>query len=279
MVFAFLFCMASTVFAGVNGDFREKAEALRWIAYAPTNYDPDNGIYPSPESITADLKTLNDYGFNGIVTYGSYKSLADIPKIARETGFTGVIMGIWDINSREEIINAVVAASYVDGYCMGNEGLNSRYSMETLKKEMDGLKNLTDKPVTTTEQISDYCNNEVYDAGDWIFPNIHPFLCEVKEPKKAVKWIEKHYEILKKHCPQEKVILFKETGFPTRGMHGASQNNQMEFFANLEKTQVPFVYFEAFDQPWKNSVSCEPYWGLFSEKRKPKKFISSKKFK
>lgn len=255
-------------------EFSEKIMSLKWVAYAPCNFDPTRDIYPSEDSIREDLALLYKYGFGGLVTYGSLRSLADIPRIASETGFSGMIMGVWDIFNKEEIMNAIMASEYVDGYCIGNEGLNSRYDLDELKAVIENIKIATNKPVTTTEQISDYSNDNVLYIGDWIFPNIHPFLSEIKDPKRGVKWIEKHYQVLKKHS-NARPILFKETGFPTAGLPKATQANQKEFFLNLQKTDVPFVYFEAFDQFWKNDSAIEPHWGLFNSRRKPKKFISS----
>jgi exo-beta-1,3-glucanase (GH17 family) len=210
------------------------------------------------------------------VTYGSAGTLAQIPRLAREAGFQAVIMGVWDIDSGEEIMNATLAAEYVDGYCLGNEGLHSRYSLEELIRALAGIKESTHKPATTTEQVADYANDNVLNLGDWIFPNIHPFLCAVKEPEKAARWIKKHYQRLEKHCPADKIVFFKEVGYPTSGMPEASERNQKKFFENMENSDgILFVYFEAFDQAWKEEPPCEPYWGLFTRFRKPKKYISS----
>lgn len=275
VIFWFASFSASPLFCGCQEAFREKINSLKWVAYAPTNFDPARGIYPSESSIREDLSLLYKYGFRGLVTYGSLDTLADIPRVASEVGFYGMIMGVWDISDRQELINAIMAKEYVDGYCMGNEGLNSRYDLDSLNAAIEDIKRATGRPATTTEQIFDYSNDKVFSVGDWIFPNIHPFLSEIKDPKRGARWVEKHYQLLKKHSSDGRPILFKETGFPTAGLPKATQLNQKEFFLNLEKTDVPFVYFEAFDQPWKDETSLEPHWGLFNYKRKPKKFISS----
>ncbi len=277
MFFLILFAslLTSKAFCDCKEEFKEKIKGLKWVAYAPTNFDPTRDIYPLEDSLREDLSLLYKYGFRGLVTYGSLKTLGEIPRLAYEIGFSGMIMGVWDIFNRQEIMNAILASQYVDGYCIGNEGLNSRYDLDALNAVIENVKGSTDKPATTTEQIFDYSNDKIFSIGDWIFPNIHPFLSEVKDPKKGVKWIEKHYQILKKHSSGGRPILFKETGFPTSGVPKATQVNQKDFFLNLEKTDLHFVYFEAFDQFWKNDSAIEPHWGLFNAKRKPKKFISS----
>ncbi|MDD5432025.1 MAG: hypothetical protein PHO70_03450 [Candidatus Omnitrophica bacterium] len=270
-----LFYSFGLAFSGIPEEFKDKINNLKWVAYTPTNFDPNRNSFPSEESIIADLNVLYKYGFRGIVTYGSDGILAQIPRLAKEAGFEGVIMGIWDIDEREEIMSAVLARDYVDGYCVGNEGLNFRYDLETLNNSIAEIKELTEKPVTTTEHLTDYSNDQVYNLGDWVFPNCHPFLSNVKEPKKAVAWIEKYFNRLNKHCQSDRVVIFKEVGFPTQGDHKASEAKQNEFFKAMEDMNVTFVYFEAFDQFWKNDTSVEPHWGLFTSKRRPKKFIAS----
>ncbi|MDD5596024.1 MAG: hypothetical protein PHY94_07285 [Candidatus Omnitrophica bacterium] len=274
----FLFSSITTSIAlsQVSDEFRHKLTSLKWVAFAPTNFNPEKEIYPSEDSLRKDLQVLFQHGFNGVVTYGANATLAKIPQLAKEIGFSGVIMGIWDIESKDEMENAFLAKNYVDGYCLGNEGLNSRYDAEGLKRAIAQMKDLTGLPVTTTEQIFDYYNDSVLTIGDWIFPNIHPFLCSIRGAKKCVNWIEKNYEILKKHNKDGRPILFKEVGFPTSGDNSASEANQRDFFLESEKAGIPFVYFEAFDQPWKNNLPVEPHWGLFKQNRRPKKFMLTK---
>ncbi|MDD2752714.1 MAG: hypothetical protein PHN59_06240, partial [Candidatus Omnitrophica bacterium] len=204
-------------FSQVSDEFREKLATLKWVAYAPTNFNPEKDIYPSEASLRQDLEVLFQSGFNAVVTYGSSASLAKIPQLAKETGFSGVIMGVWDFENREELENAVLARDYVDGYCLGNEGLNSRYNAAQVKEAIEMIKELTGLPATTTEQIFDYYNDNVLVIGDWIFPNIHPFLCSIRGANKCVTWIEKNLAILKKHNKDGRPILFKEVGFPTAG--------------------------------------------------------------
>lgn len=262
---------------GSPDEFKEKINSLRWIAYAPTNFNPEIADYPSESSLEEDLKVLSNAGFNGLITYGAQNSLADIPKIAGRLGFKGIIMGIWDIGSEDELDNAIKMSGYVDAYCVGNEGLYVRYELADLIKTIDYIKAATGKPATTTEQITDYAKQQILEAGDWIFPNIHPFLNNIKSIPRAVDWIKKHFRILSRHASiLNKPLLFKEIGYPTRGDPLASSARQKEFFKLTEKTEVKFAYFEAFDQYWKQTLPIEPHWGLYDRYRKPKKFIAEK---
>ncbi|MDD5044180.1 MAG: hypothetical protein PHU91_03865 [Candidatus Omnitrophica bacterium] len=256
-------------------EFADKLYRIRWIDYSPTNFDPNRGIYPTTSSIEEDLRVLFNAGFRGIVTYGADNILAEIPEIAKRFGFEGVIMGIWDIYSRQEMQAAIDVSEYVDGYCLGNEGLGRRYEMEELIKMMDYLKAAGGKPVTTTEEITDYANDKVVKLGDWVFPNIHPIFFNAKEPKKAVDFITHYYKIICR-AAKGKPILVKEAGYPTKGDVYANQKNQSLFFKLLEKSEVNFVYFEAFDQHWKENPEFEAHWGLFDKNRRPKRFIWQK---
>ncbi len=270
-----LFCLCGNLFS-LDEDFCSKINNLKWIAYSPTNFNPIKGVCPLPVSIKDDLALLHRVGFNGIITYGSQEILMDIPKIARESGFEGVIMGIWNFKDEQEVDNAVKMAEYVDGYCVGNEGLSLRYEVDELIKAIENVKAKTNKPVTTTEEINDYAKRYMVELGDWIFPNAHPYFSNAKSPYEAARWVKKHYQIIKRGAPENKPILFKEVGLPTRGDSGCSQRRQKEFFILMEQSEVNFAYFEAFDQYWKRHHSVEPYWGLFDKKRQPKKFAYGK---
>jgi len=81
------------------------------------------------------------------------------------------------------------------------------------------------------------------------------------------------------------------TQIPTTGFDAATQTTQpqygtkferkwceegqKEFFELLEGRGVDFAYFEAFDQPWKNSLQEEPFWGLHHASGRQKLFLSS----
>lgn len=271
-----IFLAKTTALGAVSEEFTQKIKNLKWVAYSPTNFDPDRSTYPSEDSIREDLLALYRCGFSGIITYGSYGILAEIPRLANETGFNGVIMGIWDINNFEELSNATAANNFVDGYCAGNEGLGKRYELDLLAEVINEIRSETGKPVTTTEEINEYYNVtlNLVSLGDWVFPNIHPFLHKIMDPLKAVNWVQKHYSLLQKQAP-DKIIFIKETGMPTSGAAQASEINQKIFFEEMLTTNVLFVYFEAFDQPWKTWNCVEPHWGLLTSNRKPKQFAAT----
>lgn len=247
---------------------------IRWVAYSPTNFNPETGLRPDTASILKDLETLTQAGFTGLVTYGSAGPFGkELPRLAEQSGFQGLIMGIWDIASEEETRQAKAAAGskIVLGYCVGNEGLGWRYNLDQLSQAAGAMKLATGKPVATTEQLEDYADAALLNLGDWVFPNVHPYWNGQYEAAGAVEWTKSAYENLRKKT--DKPILFKEVGFPTAGQDSPAMSEALQeaYYVQLAVTNVPFVYFEAFDQPWKNHQPVEPYWGLFKPDRSPKR--------
>ncbi len=279
ILFSFLFALSGNA----QDNFWDKLKNLRWIGYAPTNFNPDEGIYPSLASIRRDLHVIYNEGFTGVVTYGSQSTLRCIPKIAKEVGFKGVIMGIWDIKSREEVCGAINAREYVDGYSVGNEGYQCRYQFHDLKGAVDFVRLATGKPTTTTEQLSDYYRDEKLLAiSDWVFINVHPYFNGVRKPDKAVRWVKERIQRLARLMANKgynKLIVVKETGFPTNGDKECIESSQQEFLKLMEESGLIFVYFEAFDQTWKRHLPIEPHWGLFDCSRRPKQYIRTNRLR
>lgn len=250
---------------------------IRWVAYAPTNANPEAGLEPSPESVRADLVVLREAGFDGLVTYGARGALGTVvPDEALDLGFSGLIVGIWDPTSTEEIGAAVALAGnpLVLGYCVGNEGLDARYDLDTLEAAMVRVRDASGRPVATTEQVDDYADESLLALGDWVFPNAHPYFANHLDPESAVRWTVAAYEDTVRRS--DRLVVFKEVGLPTAGDPGnvLSEDGQRSFYAQLAQTDVRFVYFEAFDQEWKTSPAVEPHWGLFRSDRSPKPIAS-----
>lgn len=263
---------------GSRIDPPSQLSTLCWVAYSPTNYDPnaDPQKYPPDDSIRQDLETLRQAGFTGLVTYGSQGPLGQaIPRLAQEAGFDGLIVGVWDPTDLTESTQATAAATYpvTVGYVIGNEGLGVRYDLTKLQTTADALRQLTGKPVTTTEEIGDYSDGALTGFGDWLFPNAHPFFAGIMDPTQAVAWTEQVYQDLQQRTGQ--TVIFKEVGFPTSGDPQGilSEKLQAEYYRQLASSGVQFVYFEAFDQPWKTDLSVEPHWGLFNSDRSPKEVV------
>ena len=256
-----------------NTNLLQKVRAIRWICYAPTNFNPDAGILPPDSSMEADLVLLKKAGFTGLVSYGCDGVLGKtLPALAQKHNFEGLILGIWSPENPEELQNARAAAnlSVVTAFCVGNEGLNVRYDFETLKAVMDTLRRNTGKPVVSSEQVEDYADQDLLNLGDWVFPNVHPYWHKINTPTDAAAWTAKKAQDLA--ARSGRMVLLKEVGFPSAGddARGMSEQTQADYYRLLENSGTPFCYFEAFDGPWKTWEPVEPYWGLFRADRSPK---------
>jgi exo-beta-1,3-glucanase (GH17 family) len=258
----------------VSTEWQRKVSQITWVAYSPPGANPNKGIEPTPAGIKEDLAALRKAGFTGIVTYGSRGVLGrDLPTIAQSQGFQGMIMGLWDLANEEELSAAKKASNspIVLGYCVGNEGFPKRYKLKELSNAIQQLREITGKPVTTTEQIDDYVDDDLLKLGDWVFPNAHPYFHSKLEPKAAVMWTVDAFNDLKRRT--DRFVMFKEVGLPTAGESEGklSETGQEQYYLELARTGVRFVYFEAFDLPWKDSLPVEPHWGIFRSDRTPKR--------
>jgi exo-beta-1,3-glucanase (GH17 family) len=267
-----------------------------WITYSPTHFNPTaNPVqWPAEADVREDLRILHEVGFNGLVTYGSNYGIKDapdkvldIPRIAQETGFEGMVVGVWDPTDENELKTAEKFGQYriVIGYSVGNEGLDDRYKLESLASAMERLRKNTGKPVTTTEQVHDYYENSpLWEISDWIFPNAHPYFSGYRNPQEAVAWTVKVFKTL--DSVSDKPLIFKEVGLPTDGDTDVSESRQVLYYQSLRETKITFVVFEAFDAPWKHVGSQkpdgtypwpdpEPHWGIFTYDRKPKQAVKN----
>lgn len=251
------------------------------VAYQPRAFNPElPSSSLSREQIAADLRLLRKAGFRSLVTYGSSGALGFVPEVARQERFDGtLVMGIWDPFSLEEWTQALAQSRFVDGYCLGNEGLGHRYSPDALAVRMRELRHATGLPVTTAEPIDSYLQGPHRDwllaNSDWLFPLAHPFFAGQLDPQRAVDWTVVRVDYLAATSGRE--VILKEAGLPTAGARGATPDAQTAFFRALDATRLSWFFFEAFDQPWKAESSAqlpvEAHWGLFRPDGAPKSAI------
>ncbi len=254
----------------------EKVDRIRWVAYSAPNPNPDGSYYqPTAADIYRDLLALKKANFTGLITYGSAGIMGkQFLTIAQSLGYQGVIMGIWNPRSQDELNNARNAASLpiVLGYGVGNEGLSrlrARYSIADLCSAISALHAGAGKPATTSEDIEAYYRQpELLNTGDWVFPISHPYWHFTKYALDAIQWERDQYAALQDKT--DRYIFFKEVGLPTAGAFGLSEANQDLYYRGLAGTEVRFAYFEGFDQPSKTQASVEPHWGIFHSDLTPK---------
>ena len=251
------------------------------VAFQPRGFSEIPRLqYPTQELVTEDLVLLRRSGFRSLVTYGAANVLGRVPQLARSAGFDGmIVMGIWDPFSEEERANALNQVSFVDAYCIGNEGLGIRYRPGVLAPKMHDLRKLTRKPVTTSEPLSRYIEGPDHkwltENSDWLFPIAHPYLAGHLDGPEAIQWVVTRHDYLR--AASGKTVILKEIGFPTHGAECCNEDTQLDFFRKLSATGIRFFFFEAFDQPHKRAIGRDPepehHWGLYKADGSPKKVV------
>jgi exo-beta-1,3-glucanase (GH17 family) len=241
---------------------------VKTINFAPANFDPTVGDFPTEQQTRAGLLQLYEDGFRGILTYGVDGTLASIPRIAKEIGFQIVGVGIWDINDQSQIDTAVGLAEYTDFYIVGSEGIfSSRYTKQQLAERLEDVRRATCTPVTTSEPWDVLlANSDIFDMVDFVAVNIYGWWEGAHEAQDAVGVLTEHFDDVE-GAAGGKIVIVRETGFPTGGHPDASVCRQQQYFLLLEQTGVPFVYLEAYDQFWKHEMhggyDIGPHWGLY----------------
>jgi exo-beta-1,3-glucanase (GH17 family) len=250
-----------------------------WVAYTPSQredgYNPNVGNDVSLSHLQADLQQLHDAGFRRLVTYTLDGNLGEAPRIAKQIGFEQVIAGVfWFDNAQllREKTAVVEQWPYYDALIVGNEGLSDgRYTRQELEEEVKSLRRLTGKPVATTEVGGQYlADPTLLEVGDFTMVNIQPWFNAANDPNDPAAMaaaVAGEYQALLA-ARDEAFVVIKEAWWPTDGHAAATEANQSAFFAALVDSGVPFVWGEAYDQPWKTGEGSPfgtfgPTWGLF----------------
>ena len=101
----------------------------------------------------SDLETIRRTGFDGVITYECDGPLEQIAELAGQAGLK-VIQGIWGPADRQELEKAMQLKNKVAAYCVGNEGLGTRYTIRELGQGLTYLSNQTGVPTAVSEAKS-----------------------------------------------------------------------------------------------------------------------------
>ncbi|KAF8926354.1 hypothetical protein BGZ47_002783 [Haplosporangium gracile] len=122
--------------------------------------------------------------------------------------------------------------------------------------------------------------HQIVDKVDWVLSNIHPFFAYTSAAG-AADWTFANFRDETLKAAGGKPALISEVGWPS-GPSSAALGPAVPSMENLQtfvntwvcqanKENVPYYYFEAFDEPWKNSINPrESQWGLMTIDRKLK---------
>ncbi|MFN0206997.1 MAG: toll/interleukin-1 receptor domain-containing protein [Planctomycetota bacterium] len=249
-----------------------------WLGYDPTQYNPnpDSAHWPTEESIYNDLGHIHAAKFTGVITFGCKNSLSLIPSLAKERGLA-VIAGVWNPADEKECQSALAQSEHVDAYCVGHNNLGKTYQRDTLDHTVSWLRNQSQRPVTTSEEIRIYRgDDDLCTMGDWLFPDCHvslrphPGAAAIADVERAIKgYSALAHEITTIAKQYRRPLMLKMVTFPWAGIVGASLERQAEFFAVFLEAlrdpefglsgRVALMYNSAFDVPWKNGHPFYPW--------------------
>ncbi|KAG0057350.1 hypothetical protein BGZ83_011593 [Gryganskiella cystojenkinii] len=122
--------------------------------------------------------------------------------------------------------------------------------------------------------------HQVVDQVDMVLSNIHPFFAYTSVIQ-AADWAFKNFRDETLLAAAGKPAVISEVGWPS-GPPSAKLGSAVPSMANLQtfldtwvcqanRNNVPYYYFEAFDEPWKKSINArEAQWGLMTVDRQLK---------
>jgi len=130
-----------------------------------------------------------------------------------------------------------------------------------------------------TTDLAKYFTSALVGSVDQVAANIHPFFAQVDYNSASSFTINSYGNLQKAAAPIP--ALISEVGWPT-----APSNENLNaavpsieglqaflntFICTANQDNVPYYFFEAFDEPWKLSQNDrETHWGLFTADRQPK---------
>ena len=128
-------------------------------------------------------------------------------------------------------------------------------------------------PITLADDYGEWhCHPALAKHVDFITVHIYPFWNRISIDN-AISFLNAKYKAVQKMFPN-KLIVLGETGWPSTGPpQGAAVANSAnqaryfrEFMAWAQQNNVPYYYFDAFDESWKtNESGVGTHWGLYQQ--------------
>ncbi|KAG0355337.1 hypothetical protein BGZ54_001204 [Gamsiella multidivaricata] len=213
------------------------------------------------------------------------------PKAAASAKISKVVSRIIGISVGNEVlfrnedknnVNEQVPASVLEGYINSiRQGLASRANAATPSPNSDVValgQHLARIPVFS----SDLGRNadQIVNSVDWVMSNIHPFFAYTAV-NQAATWAFTNFKNETVKVAAGKSAVISEIGWPS-GPSTANLGPAVPSIQNLQtfldtwvcqanKRNIPYFYFEAFDEPWKRVQNPrEAQWGIMTPDRQLK---------
>lgn len=268
------------------------------------DYSPKNVIHPAcgvkERDVLLDLAALSQVTLR-VRTYGMQcDQQTFILDAIQKLGLNMTLsVGVW-IGNNDTINNQQMALlkqtlqryprDLFDCIYVGNEAIYRREKnsdematyIRSIKEFVTQTMKWRDLPVGVSEMASKI-DLKLIEASDLVGVNIHPFF-NGREAENATErvldYINDHLEPMNYAAKSPAKIVVSEIGWPSGGgtYHQAKagepelQKMLDGWVCGVNKTDYPWFWFEAFDEPWKSiyntkSRSWETQWGLFNERR------------
>ncbi len=264
------------------------AHALYGIGFSPYT-DGQSPYLNTPISraqIEQRMRVLIPYT-GWIRTFSMVDGLEVSGQVAHQLGFKAAL-GAWlgpetdaaSVQSNQTNINNLIAAGQAgeaDLLIVGSEVLQrGDLSASNLTAYLNQVRAAVPTvPVTTADTYNtlvDPANLAVVNACDLLFVNIYPFHESQSIEGALTDFFNRYLSVVV--VANGKPVWISETGWPSDGPNtGAavpSTANAADYFCRFvswaRATNVPFFYFEAFDEAWKIADQPEgPYWGVWDK--------------
>jgi hypothetical protein len=257
----------------VNTDQRKLAQLFQnetWVSYDSAYYWPEDlkdklghaFQEPTEAQIRQELKLLREAGFTALYLHESRVGQRNVPRLAREAGFRGIVMTIRigtpkQLSSpelRTQIETANAASPWVDAFCLG-EVTAREVDLAELKQLLAELRASTKKPVTTSFLDDEYFGRRgarLRELADFTIRGLHHHWKTQPSVEQALRRMERAYESFRE---DESPALLTFVGFPSGGHAAWSEKSQEEFLvAATQSLRAPTgtncVLYTSFDLPW-----------------------------
>jgi exo-beta-1,3-glucanase (GH17 family) len=263
----------------------KKIYGLNFSPYVIDGQNPDLGTQVSETQMNSLIDTIAPYT-QWIRTFTSADDLQVIGRIAHEHGLK-VAAGAWlgkentpaKIAANQEQINALITvgqAGQADMLIVGSEVLyRNELSEAQLTAYIKQVKmSVPNVIVTTADVYTEILKHpSIISSCDIVLSNFYPYWEGISVDRATLSMRQKYQQIVA--IAQGKQVLISETGWPsvgdTVGKAVASPENSAFFFKNfvswVQADNIPYFYFEAFDEPWK-ALKEGPQgasWGIWNK--------------
>jgi len=270
-------CGSST---GSDGGPAHRLHGLNFSPYV-AGQDPNRGSEVSEEQVRARLEIIAPH-VEWVRTFGSTHGLEAAGELAHELGLKTAV-GAWlgrDRSANEAEIASLIAAAQagdVDVAIVGNEvllrgDLTAQELIAYITRVRDAIPSSI--PVTTAEICGVLLSNpDIVGAIDIVFANHYPYWEGVPLDCALGALRDCHTRLVA--IAGGKQVVISETGWPSCGNPvgnaepgpEAAKTYLHRFVSWARANEVPFFYFEAFDEAWKADYegpqgAC---WGLWDE--------------